>query len=421
MTERTTSTSEIELPVAPPVTGWGHFRILWLATAVSSVGDGIRLTALPLLALSLTTDPLLLALIMVANWGPLLLSPLAGIWADVFDRRMLLIAVDAVRAVVVLVLAVTVLTGVVNLAIACAASALLGLGETVFVVAAQSFLPTVVTPARLAAANGRLHVAQLIFRDSVGQPLGGLVFVALAALPFLIDGVSFIVGMLLLATVSYATRASAAPARTDRPSWRAMIAEGIRHLRADRLLVTLAVMLGVLNFFMAGMGALEVIYVVHWLGLPESVFGLFLASGAFGGIVGGMLSARLSMRFGLFPSALTALVLTGVASLLLGLVRQPVIAVVSFAALGLGTAVYQALTVSFRQVTTPSEILGRVNGVYRLVGTGTAPVGALAAGALAKVTDVNLPFQVAGVGVVLLAAVTAGPLLRMAAGRTGAA
>jgi hypothetical protein len=334
---------------------------------------------------------------------------------------MLLIAVDAARAVVVLVLAVTVLTGVVNLAIVCAASALLGLGETVFVVAAQSFLPAVVTPARLAAANGRLHVAQLIFRDSIGQPLGGLVFVALAALPFLIDGVSFIIGMLLLATVSYATRASAAPARTDRPSWRAMIAEGVRHLRADRLLVTLAVMLGVLNFFMAGMGALEVIYVVHWLELPESVFGLFLASGAFGGIVGGMLSARLSMRFGLFPAALTALVLTGVASLLLGLIRQPVTAVVSFAALGLGTAVYQALTVSFRQAAIPSEILGRINGVYRLVGTGTAPVGALAAGALAKVTDVNLPFQVAGVGVVLLAAVTAGPLLRMAAGRTGAA
>lgn len=390
----------------------GPFTRLWLATAVSALGDGVRYTAMPLLALTLTTDPMLLALVMVANTAPLLFSPFAGVLADVLDRRSLLIAVDLARTVVAAALALAVLTGVVNLALVCAAAALLGLGETVFVVAGQSFLPAVVPPDRLATANGRLHVAQLVFRDSVGQPVGGLLFVAAAAMPFLVDSASFLVGVVLLATISRAPTANG-----DRPSWRVMIADGVRYLRADRLLVTLAVMLGVLNFLIVGIVAIQVLYVVTWLGLPASVFGLVLASGALGGIAGGLLGGRLSERLGLFPAALAALALSGLASLALGLTRQPAVALVAFAALGFGTAVYQSLTVSFRQASVPSELLGRINGVYRLIGTGTAPVGALALGALAKATDLRLPYVVAGVGMVLLAAGTARPLLRMAAGR----
>lgn len=406
-------------PRQPPAGGWGDFRRLWLATAVSSIGDGIRLTALPLLALSLTRDPLLLSLVMVANWGPLLLSPLAGVLADVFDRRRLMILMDVGRTVVAALLTVSVLTDTVTLAIVCVAAALFGIGEMVFVVAAQSFLPAVVAPENLPAANGRLHVAQLVLRDSIGQPLGGVIFVAVASLPFLIDGISFAVGVLLLATIASAARVMPAPPAegASRPRWTAMIAEGARYLRADRLLLMLAVMLGVLNFFLAGIGALEVLYVVDWLDLSPGLFGVFLASGALGGIVGATLGPRLSKSFGLFEVALVALALAGFSSLMLGVVDAPLVAALAFAALGLGGAVYQALTVSFRQATTASEILGRINGIYRLVGTGTAPIGAVAAGVLAKVTNVSVPFVVAGVGVLVLAMVTTRPLLRLSAPR----
>lgn len=412
----------------PPGDGgarWSAFGRLWTAGAVSSVGDGIRLTALPLVALSLTGDPLLISLVTVANWLPLLLSPLAGAWADVADRRSLLVGVDTARAVVVLLLALSVATGTADLAIVCVAAAAMGLGETVFVVAAQSFLPAVVDNSRLPAANGRLHIAQLIFRDSAGQPLGSVVFVAAAALPFLIDGVSFLLGIALLATivplgapadVPGSPAAGARPGgRGTGPRWRDLVADGARHVRADRLLISLAGMLGALNFFMGAIGALEVLYVVQWLGLPERAFGLFLAVGALGGIAGGLLNARLSRVFGTFPAALAALSLVGAATLAIGLVRQPVVAAAGFAALGLGGAVYQSLTVSFRQATTAPEKLGRVNGFYRLLGTGTIPLGALAGGLVAKLIRVDVPFVAAGIGILLLAALTTRPVLRMAA------
>ncbi|MFH9421696.1 MFS transporter [Streptomyces sp. NPDC017529] len=396
----------------------GAFGRLWASTAVSALGDGVRLTALPLLAVSLTSDPLLISLVTVANWLPLLLAPLAGVWADLADRRTLLIGVDLVRAAAVLVLALTVAAGVVNLPVVCAVAAVLGLGETVHTVASQSFLPMVVDTSRLAAANGRLHVAQLVFRDSAGQPLGSLAFVAGAGLPFLIDGVSFLAGVVLLCTVPRFAGKQGPAAGTGpgaAPRWRTMILDGARLLRADRLLVTLAVMLGTLNFFMAVTGTLEVLYVVRWLGLPEAVFGVFLAVGAIGGVAGGLLNARLADRFGTFPAALGGMVLMGLAMLLTGLVRHTVVAAAGFAVMALGAAVYQALTVSFRQATTPPDQLGRLNGVYRLIGTGTIPLGALAGGALAKLVEVNVPYVAAGAGVLLLAVLVTRPVVRMGA------
>ncbi|MEU2791087.1 MFS transporter [Streptomyces sp. NPDC007100] len=396
----------------------GAFGRLWASTAVSALGDGVRLTALPLLAVSLTSDPLLISLVTVANWLPLLLAPLAGVWADLADRRALLIGVDLVRAAAVLALALTVAAGVVSLPVVCAVAAVLGLGETVHIVASQSFLPMVVDTSRLAAANGRLHVAQLVFRDSAGQPLGSLAFVAGAGLPFLIDGVSFLLGVVLLCTVprSAGKRGPAAGTGSGAaPRWRTMILDGVRLLRADRLLVTLAVMLGTLNFFMAVTGTLEVLYVVRWLGLPEAAFGVFLAVGAIGGIAGGLLNARLADRFGTFPAALGGMVLMGLAMLLTGLVRHTAVAAAGFAVMALGAAVYQALTVSFRQATTPPDQLGRLNGVYRLIGTGTIPLGALAGGATAKLVEVNVPYVAAGAGVLLLAVLVTRPVLRMGA------
>ncbi|MEN2421890.1 MFS transporter [Streptomyces rimosus] len=391
------------------------FGRLWASTAVSALGDGVRLTALPLLALSLTTDPLLISLVTVANWLPLLLSPLAGVWADLADRRSLLIGIDLLRAAAVLVLTLTVATGSVSLPVVCAVAAVLGLGETVHVVASQSYLPMVVDPGRLATANGRLHVAQLIFRDSAGQPLGSLAFVAGAGLPFLIDGVSFLLGVALLVSLPRFPAPSGRTGPGDAPRWRTMILDGVRLLRTDRLLATLAGMLGALNFFMGVTGTLEVLYVVRRLGLPEAAFGVFLAVGALGGIAGGLLNSRLADRFGLFPAALGGMVLMGVAMLLTGLVRHALAAAAGFALMALGAAVYQALTVSFRQATTPPDQLGRLNGVYRLVGTGTIPLGALAGGAMAKLVDVNIPYVAAGAGVLLLFALVARPVVRMGA------
>lgn len=396
--------------------GWGSFSRLWAATAVSSFGDGVRLTALPLLATTYTRDPALLALITVAGLLPMLLSPLAGAIADRWSRRRVIIDTDLCRMVLVGGLAVAVVGGVASLWLICVVALLLGLGEVLFTVTSQTFLPEVVDTSRMTAAYGRQYAAQVVFQETIGLPMGGVLFAAGAALPFAADASSFLFGVLLLTTV----RAHATPtaAAGDKPSWASMIAAGFQYLKADRLLLTLACMLGFLNFFIAGAAAILVLYVLQWLRLSETTYGLFLAAGAVGGVIGGFLGSRLAKQFGLFPSAMGGLVVTGVGFTLLGVVRAPVTAAVIYLLMNFGGVIYQTLTVAFRQSTVPRERLGRINGAYRLIGTGPAPLGALVAGVIGRYLGIQMPFLIGGIAVLVLAAVTMRPVLRMGAAAT---
>ncbi|WP_078594609.1 MFS transporter [Streptomyces sp. NRRL S-920] len=411
--ERTPQKEAPAPSASAPGVAWPHFGRLWLASAVSALGDGVRNTALPLLALSFTDNPVLLSLTTIVTALGMMMAPIGGVWADIFDRRVLLIAIDLARFVVVALIAVGVVTDSLNLLFVYIAAAVLGMGESVFLVTAQAFLPKVVTPDRLTTSNGRLHAVQVVLRDSVGQPLGGVLFAFAAAAPFILDGVSFLLGVLLLLFPVLRT------ARTDpagpRTSWWQMIREGMRYLREDRLLIRLAVILGTLNFFTMSLGVLMVLYVVQWLDLPESAYGFFLAANALGGVVGGLSSDWVRRRIGVLPGALTALAVMGVACLLLGGTRTPAVAAISFGAVGFGIATWQTLITAFRQATIPQDILGRVNGVFRLLSVCVSPFGAITAGVVAQFTEINVPMLVSGVGILALTAISARPLLRLGA------
>lgn len=392
----------------------GGNRLL-TAAGVSALGDGVRMTALPLLAVTYTNNPALISLLTAAGTIPTLLSPLAGAAADRWPCRALMIRVDLLRAVLVGLLALAVFTNVANLALLCVVAFVLGLGEVLFVITAQSFLPEVVPTARLASVNGRLQAVQLVFQDSVGQPLGGLLFAVALALPFVVDGISFVLGVLLLATVRLLVAEEPTADNSARPRWSEMIRAGFEYLRGDRLLFLLAFMLGIINFWIVGVSAVFVLYVLHVLGLNKIAYGFFLALGAIGGLLGGIAAGWLRDHFGLFPTVVGALVLDGLSCLLMGLVHETVTAAVGFFVLNIGGVVYQALTVTFRQTSVDKGMLGRVNGVYRLIGTGPAALGAIAAGGLADGLGIAAPFWLAGIALLLLAALTGGPLLRMGA------
>src|SRR5262249_23553201 len=124
--------------------GWGNYRRLWSAATLSSLGDGMRITALPLLARFYTPEPMALAMGSVRGTVPMLISPLAGVAADRWPRKLLMIRVDLIRFLLVGLLGVAVWTGVSNLAVVCAVTLLLGVGEVLFAVTSQTLLPQVV-------------------------------------------------------------------------------------------------------------------------------------------------------------------------------------------------------------------------------------------------------------------------------------
>jgi MFS family permease len=134
-------------------------------------------------------------------------------------------------------------------------------------------------------------------------------------------------------------------------------------------------------------------------------YGLLLAGAAFGGLLGGLVNARIVTAFGALPALLGALAGNVLVFAAIGLSPDAVVLGVLLAANGFATTLWNVVTVSLRQQVVPDELLGRVTSVYKLLGKGLIPLGTLTGGLVAHAFGLRAPYPVAGVlrGLALLA------------------
>ncbi|WP_340681652.1 MFS transporter [Amycolatopsis coloradensis] len=374
------------------------YRRLWWATGIDSLGNGVFTAALPLLTVTVSHDARDMALVSATTYLPwLLLSLVAGSVADRVDRIALMWRTQTLQALIVGVLTVLVAAGVVTVPVLVVLAFALGSCDVFYDNAAQTVLPDLVSKGRLHQANGSQQVALVVGRQFGGPPLGSLFFALAWTLPFAVDAVSFVLAALLLAGL---------PRRRHVPSERVKVLDGLRWLRKHRLLRTLALLLGVNTFCGQFGNATLVLFVTDVLHLGAGVFGLLLAGAAVGGIAGGLVIARLVARLGDLRALLVSLAVNAV--VFAGMGFSPNVAVLGglLAVSGFVTTIWNVVTVGVRQREVPASLLGRVNSVYRLLGWGLMPLGALTGGLLAHRFGLRVPYPVAGVlrGFALLAA-----------------
>jgi MFS family permease len=376
------------------------FTRLWAASAIANTGDGVFVVALPLLAESLTRDPLLFAGVTVANRLPWMLFALhAGAIADRFDRRRVMWIANAARALAVAGLGAAVLGDVASIWLLYAVGFGLGLAETLFDTASQALLPALVRRDQLEDANGKLVAAEIVTNQFLGPPLGGFLFGIAAALPILLDAGTFAVSAGLIASLGGMVAARPRPTRADRRPMRTDIAEGLRWLRGHRLLRALAVLLGAMNGTHVMVFAVFPLYAVgegSVLGLGSFGFGVLLTASAVGSGIGSLLSARLVRRLGRGAVLWSTLVASVLVPIAIALTSSAVVVGATFAVFGLSVVLWNVVTVSLRQTIIPDELLGRVNSVYRFLGWGSMPLGSLAGGLVASAIGVRGTFLVAG-------------------------
>jgi len=389
----------------------GRYWRLWTASTISNLGDGVAIVALPLLAVSLTRNPVLVSLLGVVQYLPwLLFSLISGALVDRLDRRVLMWRTDVFRAVVISAVGLLVVVDWMSLPVLFSAAFLLGTAETLFDNASQAILPSLVERDALAKANGRLQGAEVVTNQFVGPPLGGLLFAAAAATPFLLDGASFLAAAVLVALIPGSFRPARAAVASDTPVVRQVrddIAEGLRWLWRHRVLRTLAMVLGGANLFWWAGESVLVLFAQDVLGLDEAGYGVLLTSFAAGSVAASVTADRLIVWLGSGTALIASLVAMGVCPLIAGLLSSPWLVGVMFVGAGFSTVVWNIITVSLRQSIIPDEILGRVNSAYRFVGWGVIPLGALLGGVLADVFGLRAPFIVGGVGMIVLAVVMA--------------
>jgi MFS family permease len=387
---------------------------LWWANAISSTGDGAFVAALPLLAVTITRDPRLVSVVTAATYLPwLLLSLPAGAVVDRYDRATLMWRAQAVQAAVVTIIAVLVVAHQASIEVLAAGGLLLGSAEVIFSNAAQSVLPALVPPELLPKANGSQQVSLTVGESFLGPPAGSLLFAAAAVLPFGLDAASFAGSAALLARLprtGHAAENGENGENAEHPPIRAQIAEGLHWLARHRLLRVVAVLLGIYNFANQMGQAVLVLLATQTLHVSTRGYGLLLAASAVGSVVGGLVNPILTRRMGMLPSLVLPAVVTAAAFVGIGLAPGPIVVAALLAVQGFSVAMWNVVTVSLRQRVVPGHLLGRVNSVYRMLGWGLMPLGALAGGFVAHAAGLRAPYIVAGL-LCGLSALVAFPIL----------
>lgn len=372
-----------------------------MANAVSVAGDGVTVAAGPLLAASITHDPLLVAGALVAQQLPWLIFPLlSGVLVDRLEPGRLMVIVDLLRAAAVGGLAASVLAGAAHLAALYGALFILGAGATVSDTAALSLPPLLVAADDLVRANAGLQGVQLVGADLMGPPLGAYLFVLAAGLPFAFDAATFVAGAALIASISGRRTAGQVPARA---SLRREIAEGIRWLAGHPGLRMLAVAICVLNLMLGSTLAILVLYVRVRLGMGPVGYGMLLACSAAGGVIGTMIVKRLVARFGASLLMRAGLIIECATHVSLALTRRPWVAALTLVVFGVHIGVWGVVTVTLRQTAVPGQLLGRVNSVYYTFSMGGFALGGLTGGLLARGFGLTAPFWVAAAAVAVVA------------------
>jgi MFS family permease len=387
--------------LAPSRLGTG-FRWLLAANVINNIGDGVVISAGPLLVASQTRDPFLVSMALLSEYLPVLLfGVLGGAAADRFDRRRMVVVVNVGRALVLGGLVVVIVSGTVNIAAVLVVLFVLGTAETFADAASSTLIPSLVPREDLGIANARMQGASLLTNQLLGPPIGAFLFATGMALPFATNAACFALGAVLISRVVTGARERSG----EGSSLRTEMVEGIRWLVAHPPMRTLALTIFTFNVTFGAAWSVLVLYAGERLGMNELGFGLMTTAVAIGGIIGIVSYGRLERRFSLADIMRVGLLIETGTHLVFALTTSSTIALATLVVFGAHEFVWGTTSTVVRQRSVPNELLGRVGGVYRVAIVGGLVIGTPIGGLLAKTFGITAPFWFAFAGSALLVVV----------------
>jgi MFS family permease/quinol monooxygenase YgiN len=374
------------------------FRAIWIATVVSNIGTWMQDVGEAWLMTSLTTSPVLVALVETAGNLPVVLLALpAGALADVVDRRRLLLITQSWMCVAASAMGVLAFLGHMTPYRLLSLTFLLGIGSAMTNPVWQAITPELVAPAELSAAITLSAVGINIAR-AIGPALGGLIVGASGPWAvFLLNAASFI----LIMVVVY--RWQPAPRRSKLPPEDIVGAmnTGTRYLRNSPELQTVLIRSGIFALCASALWALLAQQARRGLGLGSFGYGLLLGSIGLGAIFGAWLLPKIRERLSMNQLVAAGTVGFALATISLAYVHSFGVLAVALAGGGVAwIAVLSSLNVS-AQTVTASWVRARVMAVYLLVFMGGLAAGSAVWGFIAARVGVSTALLFAAVGLLI--------------------
>jgi MFS family permease len=390
-----------------------RFSAFWLAGTISVFGDRLHQIALGVMVLSITGSALQTGMVFLAATLPnLLLGPLAGTFVDRWDQKRTMIASDLLRASLVLVIPFIVEANVVLVYPLVFGITTISL---FFRPAKAAILPRIVRREDLTPANGAIWTGETL-ADIAGYPLAG-VFVAFLgtnlALAFWVDSVTYLVSAVLLVGIIVPPVAREVGPRVAGAvaAFTVELREGWHFLRRETTLFQNTMVSVLAQLSIGATLALMVVYAERSLDgetipYPES-YAVIEAAIGLGNLVGGFVVGAIGARLRKGWLVVSGFLVMGLATIVLGLTSNEVLAVVAAITIGVFNLVYVIPSQTLFAERTPEGLMGRVIAIRSSIVMG-ALTGAMAVSAiLADHVDAGLIIAVTGVLTVLAASVAA--------------
>ena len=382
------------------------FNQLWTATLGNHVADGLLGTAVPLLAASLTKDPVTISLLGALAMLPWLFFAIPiGTLVDRVDRKKAMAWANSVRLAGTAALSLTVATHTINIPTLYVLEFILGSAGVLYDTTAQALVPTMLKHDQLERANSRLQIGATTVGQMVASPMSGVLYAIGIAIPFISGtaGIALAFVLVLLIPGTYKKIINLdVPAEVTSPL--ADMKFGIKYLYNDKNLLKLVLYTTVVGFFFSSTGSTAVLFILHDLKVSEGFFGFIMLSGAVGNILGGIWASKWSARFGRMNTMAAGIVFSGVTIALSGLVSD----VFTWSLLGviggICMAQWNILLMSTYHQIIPNELFGRIHGTRRTLVWGMMPFGNLLGGLFALI-DLRAPMLIGGTLATLAAVV----------------
>ena len=400
---------------------WSHadFLKLWGGETVSEFGSQVTVLALPTVAiLILKATPFQIGLLGALEFLAFpVLGLVAGVYADRWRRRPIMIACDVGRAIALGTIPVAALLGVLSMSQLYVVAIFTGVFRVFFDVSYQSYLPALIDRSDLIEGNSKLQVSESAAQIG-GPPLAGVLIQLIGgAKAIALDAASFLVSAIAIWAIRKPEPTPSPATEAGVKGFLPEMKEGIAVVFGNRYLWRIAGCTATSNLGSNILFAVFLIFTYRILNLKPGAVGLIFGIGAIGFLIGALIASATAKRLGLGMALAVSIGVGALANLAtpLALYVAPVVVLTILAFIAFaGGPIYNINQVSLRQAITPDRVQGRMNATMRTIVWGTIPIGSFLGGILGSTVGI-VQTIVIGAAIEALAVgwIVLGPVIRL--------
>jgi len=381
------------------------FNRLFSASVISNLSDGLLAVAAPLLAISLTKDPILISMLSAFVMLPWLLFAIPiGLIVDRSNKRLLITLTNSIRFIAAGLISLAITTDTITIYWLLLATFVIGTCEVATDTAAQSLIPVILDKKNFEKANSRMNIAETVIQNFIGAPLSGFLYATAIVLPFILNSFGFLIAAIFVFLIPAHLISHGSPEESEPTVKKSFISEikfGLNYLWNDKPLRRLVATTTALGFVYSLSSSTLILFITEVLELQPKYFGVLMACAGSGGVLGAFLTPALSKKFGRGAVLSVAIFISSITVLFQGISPNVwVYGVIGFVS-SFSITNWNILLMSCYQVLIPAELYGRIHGARRTFVWGVMPIGALLGGVIAH-SGLRLPLILGGIASTLI-------------------